>query len=108
MCTSIESEGNMENYDYNDDFASVIDQGIFTNGVCEAYQNDEKHEWIIKVGDEFLRDGLKHLNERQIGILESLFFERKCLQDICNKYCLSHEELLKEIGTMKITLVKYL
>ncbi len=98
----------MRSYDYNDDFANVIDQSIFSPGVCEAYRNGEKYEWIIKVGDEFLRDGLRHLNKRQIAIIEALFFEGKCIQDICNKYCLSHDEVQQEISTMKITLVRYM
>ena len=98
----------MRNYDFNDDLASVIDQSIFSPGVCEAYKNGDKYEWIIKVGNESLRDGLKHLNERQITIIEALFFEGKCLQDICNQYCFSHDQMLQEISKMKITLVKYL
>lgn len=98
----------MNYYDYNDDFADLIDQSIFLPGVCDAYRNGRRFEWIIKVGNEFLSEGLKHLNKRQITIIEALFFEGKCLEDICNKYCLSHDEVLQEISLMKITLVKYL
>jgi len=106
--SAAESEEYMRNYDFNDDFASVIDQNIFSPGVCEAYRKGEKHEWILKVDNEFLKDGLKHLNRRQVAIIEALLFEGKCLEDICIKYCLSHEDALQEISTMKITLVKYM
>lgn len=98
----------MRNYDYNDDFASVIDQNIFSPGVIDTYKNGEKYEWVLKVDNEFLRDGLKRLNKMQIAIIEALFFEGKCLEDICIKYCLSHNDVLQEISTMKITLVKYM
>lgn len=104
---AVGSEENMKNYDYNDDFANLIDQNLSLPGVRETYKNGEKHDWILKVNDEFIRDGLKHLNDKQIAIIEALFFEGKCLEDICNKYCLSHEELLEEIRQMEIKVVKY-
>lgn len=98
----------MKNYDYNDDFANVIDQCISSPRVCEAYCSGEKNEWIIKIDDEFIRDGIKHLNEMQISIIEALLFEGKCIQDICNKYCLTHNEVFEQIRSMKITIAKYM
>jgi hypothetical protein len=108
MCTGIESEGNMKNYDYNDDFASVIDQILCSKGIYDAYQNEESHDWIIKVEDEGFKEGLNHLNEKQIGIIEDMFFEGKCFQDICNKNCLSHDGFQKEFKEIKKKLVDYL
>lgn len=96
----------MKNYDYNDDFAYLIDQNLSSPGVKETYKNGEKHDWILKVNDESIRDGLQHLNDKQIAIIEALFFEGKCIEDVCNKNCLSHEEFWKEIEKMEIKIVR--
>lgn len=106
--SATESEGMMKKDNFNDDFGNMIDQNLLLPGIRDAYSNGGKGEWIMKVGNEFLRDGLKHLNKRQISIIEALFFEGKCLEDICIQYGLSYDEALEEIGRMKITLVKYL
>ena len=98
----------MKNYDYNDDFANVIDQILSSKGIYEAYRNGERHDWISKVEEEWLKDGLNHLNEKQIGIIEDMFFNGKSFQDICNKNCLSHDGFQKEFTEIKKKLVDYL
>ena len=98
----------MRTYDFNDDFANMIDRNIYLPGVHDTYRNGKKHEWIIKVDNEFLRDGLKNLTEKQISIIEALLFEGKSIEDICIRYCLNHDEAIQEISAMKIKLVRYL
>ena len=96
----------MKKYDYNDDFANLIDQNLSSPGVRETYKKGERRDWILKVNDESIRDELKHLNDTQIAIIEALFFEGKCIEDVCNKYCLSHEEFWEEIDKMEFKMVR--
>lgn len=98
----------MRVYDYNNDFFDYIDQNIFSPKVCEAYKEGEKYEWIVKVEDEFLRDGLKKLNKKQLAIIEALYFEGKSILDICNKYCLSQDEVFCEIRDMGREIIGYM
>lgn len=94
----------MRDYDFNDDLSPMLDQSLSAEGLREEYQQRKNHEWILKVEGGFLKDGLKHLSERQLSIIEALFFEGKCLEDICQMHGMSHEDVDKEIQNMRIRL----
>ena len=94
----------MNGYDYNDDFGPMLDQSLSACGLREEYQKNRKHEWILRVQGETLKDGLKRLTKRQLSIIEGLFFDGKCLEDICQSYGMSHEEIDREIQNMRIKL----
>ena len=96
----------MNGYDFNDDFSPMLDQSLSARGLREEYQKNRSHEWILKVEGSSLKDGLKRLTKRQLSIIEGLFFERLCLEDICSNHGMSHEDMQKEIRSMRIRLTK--
>ena len=96
----------MREFDFNDDLSTVLDQSLSAPGLREEYEAKKNHEWILKVEGEALQDGLSHLNRKQIAIIEGLFFKDMCLEDICQTYCMTHEELQREIQNMRIRLTR--
>jgi len=92
----------MNEFDFNDDIGSMIDQSLSAPGLREEYQKKRNHDWILKVEGGSLREGLKALTKRQIGIIEGLFFDGKSLEDICQTHCMSHEEAQQEIQNMRV------
>ena len=103
-CIRRESEENMSNYDFNDDLSPMLDQSLSAEGLREEYQKKRNHDWILKVEGGSLKEGLKQLTKRQISIIEGFFFDGLCLEDICRTYGMSHEDLDKEIQTMRVRL----
>lgn len=81
-CIAVESEETMREYDFDDDFSSILDQSLSILGLHEEYQKNRSHGWILKVEGEFLRNGLQHLTKRQIAVIEGLFFDGTCLEEI--------------------------
>lgn len=96
----------MREYDSNDDLSTILDQSLSASGLREAYKQNRNHGWILKVEGESLSNGLQHLTKRQIAIIEGLFFDGLCLEDICQNYGMSHEEVQKEIKNMRIRLTR--
>lgn len=94
----------MNGYDFNDDFGPTFDQSLSACGLREEYQKNRNHEWILKVEGGSLKGGLKRLTKRQLSIIEWLFFDGKCLEDICQTYGMSHDEVDREIQNMHIKL----
>ena len=96
----------MREYDFNDDLSTILDQSLSASGLCEEYQKNRSHRWILKVEGESLRNGLQHMTKRQIAIIEGMFFDGLCLEDICQNHGISHEEVQKEIKNMHIRLTR--
>lgn len=104
-CVAVESEGkSMRDFDFNDDLSPMIDQELSAVGLRETYRNGRNHEWILSVKGRNLQNGLSRLTKLQLAIIEGLFFEHKCLADICHNHGLSHEDAEKEICNMRIKL----
>lgn len=98
----------MRDYDFNDDLSLMIDQELSAAGLRETYKNGRNHEWVLSVKGRNLQDGLSRLTKLQLAIIEGLFFEHKCLEDICHNHGLSHEAAEREICNMRIKLSRCL
>lgn len=96
----------MREFDFNDDLGAMLDQSLSAPGLREAYKKNRNHEWILNVDGKSLKDGLKHLSKRQLAIIEGLFFEGLCLEDICQTHGMSHEVMQQEIQNMRIKLTR--
>ena len=98
----------MRAFDFNDDLSTMIDQELSAAVLRETYQSGRTHEWILSVKGRNLQDGLRRLTKLQLAIIEGLFFDHKCLEDICHNHGLSHKEAEKEIFNMRIKLSRCL
>lgn len=96
----------MREYDFNDDLSTILDQSLSASGLHEEYRKNRNRGWILKVEGESLRNGLQHMTKRQIAIIEGLFFDGLCLEDICQNHGMSYEEVQKEIKNMYIRLTR--
>ncbi len=58
-----------------EDFGRMIDLLLNTEDVRKAYQQEDGHTWLGCIGDEFLQEGLRHLDGQMLSIIETLVFK---------------------------------
>ena len=52
-----------------EDFGRMIDLLLNTEDVRNAYQRGDGHTWVGCIGDEFLQEGLRHLDRQMLSII---------------------------------------
>lgn len=91
-----------------EDYGRMIDYLLAAPDVKKAFLTKGSRKWTEKVSDEFLRDGLSHLTDRQFEIIEKLLFEDRCVKDVCISMSLTLSDFRSEIQTMRKILIRYI
>ncbi len=98
----------MKTYFIKDDYGNMIDTMLNVNSVKKAFYIKGSKRWIDSIDDAFLRNGLEHLNDNQIMIIEEIVFKDKCIIDVSNKLGYRPGKILNEIHKMREILMKYI
>ena len=90
---------------YDDQVCELIDFLIGCDCVRLMYLQRQDRSWIRLVGDPDLREGLLHLTETQIRIIEAICFEGAGVMGLRSELHLTVSEIRKEVSDMKATLL---
>ena len=89
---------------YDDQVCELIDLLIGRDCVRLMYLQRQDRSWIRLVGDPDLREGLLHLTETQIRIIEAICFEGAGVMELRSELHLTVSEIRKEVSDRKETL----
>ena len=85
-CVFAESEEDMKRDDVDiiieEDFGRMIDLLLNTENTRKAYSRGDGHTWIGCIGDEFLQEGLRHIDKQMLSIIECIVFEDMTLYEV--------------------------
>lgn len=101
----------MMNNEYDqayEDYGRMIDHLLAASDVKKAFLTKGSRGWTGKVSDEFLREGLSHLTDRQLRIIEMILFENRCVEDVCRSMDLMMSDFRSELQEMRRTLIRYI
>lgn len=94
-------------FDENDDVANVIDLILTAPGVHILYSRSDTDDWISKIGDEDMEEGLRELPVIEQDIIERFFLKKQTLLDIAYDLMLPMELLLGHLKAIKVRLELY-
>ena len=108
---SAESEENMKKNTADmiieEDIGEMIDLLLNTENIRKAYCRRDRHKWINNVRDEFLRDGLRHLDEQMLSIIEDLVFEEMTLYEVSLHQGMDMDEVCEKIEESREILIRF-
>ena len=108
---SAESEENMKkdivDTIIEEDFGRMIDLLLNTEDVREAYQRGDGHTWVGCIGDEFLREGLRHLDGQMLSIIETLVFEDMTIYEVSQHLGMDMDSVYEKIQESRRILLSY-
>ena len=109
---SAESEENMKkdiaDTIIEEDFGRMIDLLLNTEDVWEAYQQGDGHTWVGCIGDEFLQEGLRHLDGQMLSIIESLVFEDMTIYEVSQHLGIDMDSVYEKIQESRRILLRYI
>lgn len=109
---SAESEENMKkdivDTIIEEDFGRMIDLLLNTEDVREAYQRGDGHTWVGCIGDEFLREGLRHLDGQMLSIIETLVFEDMTIYEVSQHLGMDADAVYEKIQESRKVLLRFI
>lgn len=90
-----------------EDFGRMIDLLLNTEDVREAYQQEDGHTWVGCIGDEFLQEGLRHLDGQMLSIIESLVFEDMTIYEVSQHLGIDTDSVYEKIQESRRILLSY-
>ena len=109
---SVESEEDMKkdivDTIIEEDFGRMIDLLLNTEDVREAYQRGDGHTWVGCIGDEFLREGLRHLDGQMLSIIETLVFEDMTIYEVSQHLGIDTDSVYEKIQESRKVLLRFI
>lgn len=90
-----------------EDFGRMIDLLLNTEDVRKAYQQGDGHTWAGCIGDEFLQEGLRHLDGQMLSIIESLVFEEMTIYEVGQHLGIDMDSVYEKIQESRRILLRY-
>ena len=90
-----------------EDFGRMIDLLLNTEDVREAYQRGDGHTWVGCIGDEFLREGLRHLDGQMLSIIETLVFEDMTIYEVSQHLGIDMDSVYEKIQESRRILLRF-
>ena len=90
-----------------EDFGRMIDLLLNTEDVRKAYQQGDGHTWVGCIGDEFLQEGLRHLERQMLYIIESLVFEDMTIYEVSQHLGIDTDTVYEKIQESRRILLRY-
>lgn len=90
-----------------EDFGRMIDLLLNTEDVRKAYKQGDGHTWAGCIGDEFLQEGLRHLDGQMLYIIESLVFEDMTLYEVSQHLDMDVDSVYEKIQDSRRILLRY-
>ena len=90
-----------------EDFGRMIDLLLNTEDVRKAYQRGDGHTWVGCIGDEFLREGLRHLDGQMLTIIETLVFEDMTIYEVSQHLGIDTDTVYEKIQESRRILLRY-
>ena len=90
-----------------EDFGRMIDLLLNTEDVRKAYQQEDGHTWVGCIGDEFLQEGLRHLDEQMLSIIECLVFEDMTLYEVSQHLGIDTDSVYEKIQESRRILLRF-
>ena len=91
-----------------EDFGRMIDLLLNTEDVREAYQRGDGHTWVGCIGDEFLREGLRHLDGQMLSIIETLVFEDMTIYEVSQHLGMDADAVYEKIQESRKVLLRFI
>ncbi len=91
-----------------EDFGRMIDLLLNTEDVRKAYQQGDGHTWAGCIGDEFLQEGLRHLDGQMLSIIESLVFEDMTIYEVSQHLGIDTDSVYEKIQESRRILLRYI
>lgn len=91
-----------------EDFGRMIDLLLNEEDVRKAYQQEDGHTWIDCIGDEFLQEGLWHLDGQMLSIIESLVFEDMTIYEVSQHLGIDTDSVYEKIQESRRILLRYI
>ena len=91
-----------------EDFGRMIDLLLNAEDVRKAYQQEDGHTWIDCIGDEFLQEGLWHLDGQMLSIIESLVFEDMTIYEVSQHLGIDTDSVYEKIQESRRILLRYI
>ena len=91
-----------------EDFGRMIDLLLNTEDVRKAYQRGDGHTWVGCIGDEFLREGLRHLDGQMLSIIESLVFEDMTIYEVSQHLGIDTDSVYEKIQESRKVLLRFI
>lgn len=89
-----------------EDFGRMIDLLLNEEDVRKAYQQEDGHTWIDCIGDEFLQEGLWHLDGQMLSIIESLVFEDMTIYEVSQHLGIDTDSVYEKIQESRRILLR--
>lgn len=96
-----------QTFDENDDLSYIVDSVLNSTGLKKSYRANPNCEWILLIGDEDVKEGIKNLSQMDQEIIRLFFFEGLTLIDIAARLDISIELLCGHIKAVKVRLKSY-
>ena len=90
-----------------EDFGRMIDLLLNTEDVRNAYQRGDGHTWVGCIGDEFLQEGLRHLDRQMLSIIEDLVFEDMTIYEVSRHLGMDMDSVYEKIQESRWILLRY-
>ena len=91
-----------------EDFGRMIDLLLNTEDVRKAYQQGDGHTWAGCIGDEFLQEGLRHLDGQMLSIIESLVFEDMTIYEVSQHLGMDADAVYEKIQESRKVLLRFI
>ena len=91
-----------------EDFGRMIDLLLNTEDVREAYQQGDGHTWVGCIGDEFLQEGLRHLDGQMLSIIERLVFEDMTIYEVSQHLGIDTDSVYEKIQESRKVLLRFI
>lgn len=91
-----------------EDFGRMIDLLLNTEDVRKVYQQEDGHTWVGCIGDEFLQEGLRHLDGQMLSIIESLVFEDMTIYEVSQHLGIDTDSVYEKIQESRKVLLGFI
>ena len=88
-------------FDENDDIAVMIDAVMTRPGLRKSYESGGRSDWISRICDQDIEDGIKALPEMEQQILEKYYLQGKPLIGIAEDLGISMDLLGGHLKAVK-------